>query len=169
MKAMSFEGKPTFDLTFDTGASRTSTAHRDDFVALQESSTGSFDGFASGLDIKGVGIVECVVLDDKGAETTLRLKACCVPGLKSVTRLVSPQGMKTSDGLKGSFTAHSNEDDPDSFAELHLRAGGHNWQRSVPLRTATVTHHNALVSGYVLVSGDQWRGHHGGHPLLPGV
>ena len=44
----------------------------------------------------------------------------------------------TDTGSRGSFEAHCNEDDPESFASLCLRNPGLNWQFSEPVSTLTV-------------------------------
>ena len=84
------------------------------------------DGIAEGLQIAGEGIVEYMLTTDNDTAVKMKLKAFLVPGLKE-NSLISPQGILTHDGLWGSFEAHCNDEDPDSFASLRLRNPGPDW------------------------------------------
>jgi len=142
LRSMPHEGKRAMILTFDTGASRTSTGNKNDFVELtEESSEAKLDGIAEGLKIAGAGYVEYCLKSDEGIEIVLRLKAYYVPDLDSSTRLISPQGIRTREGHKGSFVAHTNDDDPDSFSELLIKKDEPGWQRKAPLQTVTINYH----------------------------
>ena len=138
LKAMPKEGQKTVELTFDTGATRTSVGIRSDFVEFAEAQVSQkLDGIAAGLSIKGQGIVEYHMSSDEGIDFVLRLKAFYVPDLNN-TRLVSPQGIRTAEGHRGSFVAHCNDEDPNSFAELLIRHDKTGWQKSTPVHVTTV-------------------------------
>ena len=117
---MPCSGNKLCKLIFGTGAPKCATGFRDDFVEYTPlTSKVTLDGIAEGLQIAGEGIVEYMLTTINDTAVKMRLKAFLVPGLKD-THLISPQGILTHDGLRGSFEAHCNEDDPESFASLRL-------------------------------------------------
>jgi hypothetical protein len=62
----SFMGRPTVTLIFDSAASYTSICDITDFETYEEyTTTRKLDGIASGLEMKGRGIVKCVIKMDK--------------------------------------------------------------------------------------------------------
>ena len=133
-------GNQICTLILDTGASKCSTGNRNDFVdyqAFDDHNKKALDGIAAGLHIEGFGTVEYVITADDNSQITLSIQAYYVPGLAD-TRLVSPQGLVTSDGLRGSFEAHCNIDDPDSFAVLRFRKPGPYWQYNEPTLISTI-------------------------------
>ena len=50
----------------------------------------------------------------------LRVLAYYVPGLQKYLRIISPQGIHTSEGYKGSLIVHCH-DEQDNYAELNLK------------------------------------------------
>ena len=94
-------GNQICTLILDTGASKCSTGNRNDFVdyqAFDDHNKKTLDGIAAGLQIEGFGTVEYVITADDNSQITLSIQAYYVPGLAD-TRLVSPQGLVTSDDL----------------------------------------------------------------------
>ena len=55
-------------------------------------------GIAKGLEISGFGIVEYYVRSESGRMKALRAQAYYVPGLPKDLRIISPQGICTSEG-----------------------------------------------------------------------
>ena len=145
MDTFAFQGKGTVPLVYDTGASRTVSGTREDFVELDESGGdyGPLDGIAKNfpVHIKGTGMVEYLILSDSGQTLHLRMKAYCVPDLPKGLRLVAPQGLRTKDGKRGSFEAFSNDDDPDSISQLKIYDDKKGWQRSTPIEVCSIQYH----------------------------
>lgn len=135
-------GYNSFSLTFDSGASKMSTGIRSDFKEFTDTGYENIelDGIASGLKIQGTGIVHYDVVMDDGTRVTLRLKALYVPDL-ATTRLISPQGIRTSDGNPVTFMTHTNEDENDSYAELWIKKNVPGWQQHLPIHTMKI-HYN---------------------------
>ena len=66
----------TIRLTADTGASLSATAHKHDFIELDESDAPTvLKGIAKGLSIHGEGVVSYIVQDDLGENINLLCKA----------------------------------------------------------------------------------------------
>jgi len=132
--------RPSVQLVVDTGATRTSTSNREDFVTFTASGLENkqLDGIAEGLKIEGEGVVEYVVQMDDGVEYTITSDAFYVPALDRKTRLLSPQATDTKEGHKVSFTTHTNRKDPSSFAELKVIKDQPEWQFATPLSRLTV-------------------------------
>ena len=61
---------------------------------------------AKGLEISGFGVVEYYVISESGRMIALRDQAYYVPGLPKNLRIISPQGVRTSEGYKGTFIVH---------------------------------------------------------------
>ena len=59
-----------------------------------------------GLEIYGFGIVEYSVKGESGRMIVIRDQAYYVPGLPKDLRIISPQGICTSEGYKYTFLAH---------------------------------------------------------------
>ena len=85
------EPNDTFPIIWDSGASHTITPNENDFITPPRPVPGGINltGIGSGLDIKGVGEVEWVVIDREGRPKTILITAYHVPGSK--VRLLSPQ------------------------------------------------------------------------------
>ena len=77
-------------------------------------------GIAKCLDISGFWIVEYSITIESGRMIALQDQAYYVPRLPKDFRIISPQGIRTSYGFKGTFIAHCH-DDHDSYAELNLK------------------------------------------------
>ena len=79
-------------------------------------------GISKGIVISGYGIVEYSVRSESGRIIDLRYQASYVPGLPKYLRIIYPQGICTSEGYKGTFITHCN-DDHDRYAELNFKRG----------------------------------------------
>ena len=69
----------------------------------------------------------------------LRAQAYYVSGLPKNLRIISPQGIRTSEGYKGTFMDHFH-DEQDDYAELNLKEGKPGWQNSEPVERVYVNH-----------------------------
>ena len=67
----------------------------------------------------------------------LRAQAYYVPGLPKDLRIISPQGIRTSEGYKGPFIAHCH-DEQDGYAELNLKEDKPGWKKSEPVERVYV-------------------------------
>ena len=72
-----------------------------------------------GLYISGFWIVEYYVSSESESMIALRAQAYYVLGLPNYLRIISPQGILTKEGYKGTFIDHFN-DEYDSYAEGSL-------------------------------------------------
>ena len=105
----------------DTGATYSCSSNKGDFVKLEEKKLPrKLKGIAKGLEISGFGIVEYSVRNESGHMIEIWAQAYYVPGLPKDLRIISPQGIRTSEGYKGTFIAHCH-DDQDGYAELNLK------------------------------------------------
>ena len=86
---------------------------------------------AKGLEIFGFGIVEYSVRSESGRIIVLWDQAYYVPGLPKYFRIISPQGIHTSGGYKGTFIAHCHENH-DSYVGLNLKEENPGWQKAEP-------------------------------------
>ena len=77
-------------------------------------------GIAKGLDIYGFGIVEYYFRSESGRIIALQAQAYYVPGLPKDLRIISPQGILTSEGYKGTFIARCH-DEHDGYTDLNLK------------------------------------------------
>ena len=62
----------------------------------------------------------------------LRAQAYYVPGLTKDLRIISPQVIHTSEGYKGTFISHCN-DEQDGYAEINLKEDKPGWQKAEPV------------------------------------
>ena len=69
-----------------------------------------YKGIVKGLEISGFGIVEYSVRSESGRMIALRVQAYYVPGLPKDLLIIYPQGIHTSEGYKGTFIYHCNDD-----------------------------------------------------------
>ena len=69
----------------------------------------------------------------------LRSQAYYAPGLPKYLRIVSPQGICTSEGYKGTFIAHCH-DQQDGYAELNLKEDKPGWQNAEPVKRVYVNY-----------------------------
>ena len=60
-------------------------------------------GIAKGIEIYGFGIVEYSIRSESERMIALRDQAYYAPGLPKYLRIISPQGIWTSEGYKGTF------------------------------------------------------------------
>jgi hypothetical protein len=98
-------------------------------------------GIAQGLEIEGEGMVEYTLTCDDGSTVTIRAKAYFVPDL-GARRLISPQGIRSSDGNPCVFNNPTNDvEDPDSVPELHIMPKRPNWRRSPPEKIVPARYH----------------------------
>ena len=67
----------------------------------------------------------------------LRYQAYYVPGLPKDLRIISPQGIDTSEGYKGTFIAHCH-DENDRYAELNLKEYKPGWKKDEPVERVYV-------------------------------
>ena len=106
---------------FDTEATYSCSSNKGYFVKLEErKSPRNLKGIAKGLEVYGFWIVEYYVRSENGRMIALRAQAYYVPGLPKYLRIISPKGIRTSEGCKGAFIAHCN-DDHNGYAELNLK------------------------------------------------
>ena len=68
---------------------------------------------------------------------SLRAQAYYVPGLPKYLRIISPQGILTSEGYKGAFISHC-RDEQDGYVELALKEDKTGWQKSGPVERVYV-------------------------------
>ena len=94
-------------------------------------------GIAKGLEISGFGIVEYSVRSESGRMIALRDQAYYVPGLPKDLRIISPQGIHTSEGYKVTFIAHYH-DENDGYAELNFKEDKPGWQKAEPVERVYV-------------------------------
>ena len=94
-------------------------------------------GIAKGLEISGFGIVEYSVRSKSGCIIALRYQAYYVPGLPKDLRIISPQGICTSEGYKGTFIANFH-DEQDCYAEINLKEDKPGWQKAEPVERVYV-------------------------------
>ena len=124
-------------LYFDSCASHLSTPFREDFITLDESATsGTLDGIASGLEIKGTGIVRYVMQDDTGTNFTLEAQGYWVPQLKC--RLVSPQDLHTIEGNPVEYRSAPGFEGVERFADLKIKPAMRGYSDMDPLQTCTM-------------------------------
>ena len=106
---------------FDTGDTYSCSSNRGDFVKLEDKLFPKMlKGISKGLEISRFGIVEYSVRSESGRMIVLWDQAYSVPGLPKDLRIISPQGIRTSEGYKGTFISHC-PDEQDVYAELNLK------------------------------------------------
>ena len=85
-------------IIFDTGTNYSCSSKKGDFVKLEvKIFPRNIKGIAKGLEISGFGIVEDSVRSESGRIVALRYQAYYVPGLPKYLRIISPQGIRTSE------------------------------------------------------------------------
>ena len=67
-----------------------------------------------------------------GRMIALWAQAYYVPGLPKDLRIISSQGIHTSEGYKGTFIAHYH-DEQDGYEELNLKEDKLGWQKAKPV------------------------------------
>ena len=123
---------------FYTGATYSCSSNKGDFVKLGEKKyPRNLKGIAKGLEISGFGIVEYSVRSEIGCTIALRAQAYYVPGLPKNLRIISPQGICTSERYKVTFIGHFH-DEQDGYAELNLKEDKPGWQKAKPVERVYV-------------------------------
>ena len=69
----------------------------------------------------------------------LQDRAYCVPGLPKDLRISYPQGIRASEGYKGTFISHC-YDDTDSYAELKLKESMPGCHRDEPVKRVNINY-----------------------------
>jgi hypothetical protein len=136
-------GDKSCTLTYDSGASQTCVGVESDFTTLTiNSERGEIvKGIASGLEVKGEGVVTYLVESDDGIEVALNMKALFVPEIGN-----RPQGNRTASGNPWIFIVPTHDDiDPHSQPELHVKPKGENWIRAPPDHVVPL-HFNPLTN-----------------------
>ena len=130
---------------FDTGATYSCSSNKGDFLKLEEKKfPRKLKGIAKGLDIFGFGIVEYYVRSESGSMIALQAQAYYVPGLPKDLRIISPQGISTSEGYKGNFIAHCH-DEKDGYVEINLKEDKPGWQKAEPVERVYVKYEPITV------------------------
>ena len=66
----------------------------------------------------------------------LQYQAYYVPGLPKDLLIIYPQGIRKSEGYKGTFISHFH-DEHDGYAELNLKEDKPCWQKAKPVERVT--------------------------------
>ena len=118
---------------FENGSTYSCSYNKRDFVKLEEKKfPRKLKGIEKGLDISGFGIVEYYVKSESGSMIALRAQEYYVPGLPKDLRIISPQGICTSEGYKGNFIAHF-RDEQDGYTDLNLKEDKPGWKKAEPV------------------------------------
>ena len=121
---------------FYTGDTYSCSSNKGDFLKLEDNILQrNLTGIAKGL-IYGFGIVEFSIKGESGRMIALRAQAYYVTVLPNDLFIIPPQGICTSEGYKGTFLAHFN-DEHGGYAELNLRRTSHVGRRPNLLRGFT--------------------------------
>ena len=88
-----------FSIIFDTGSTYSCSSDKGDFVKLKDKTPPrKLKGISKGLEISGFGSVEYSVRSESGRMIALRAQAYYFTGLPKDLRIISPQGIHTSEG-----------------------------------------------------------------------
>ena len=98
----------------------------------EQKSPRKLKGIAKGLEISVFGIVGYSVRSESGRMIAFWDQVYYDPGLPKYLRIISPQGIHTSEGYKGTFIAHFH-DEQDGYAELNLKEDKPGWQKAEPV------------------------------------
>ena len=122
-----------FSVIFYTKDTYSCSSNKGNFVNFEDKTfSRKLKGIAKGLEIYGYGIVEYSVRSESGHMIALWDQAYYVPGLPKDLRIISPQGISTSEGYKGTFINHFH-DEYNSYAELILKKYKPGWQKDKPV------------------------------------
>ena len=117
----------SFSVIFDNGATYSCYSKKGYFVKLEEKKfPRNIKGIAKGIEISGFGIVEYSVRSQSGRMIALRSQEYYVPGLPKDLRIISPQGIRTLEGCKGTFISHCH-DEQGGYAKLNLKEDKPGW------------------------------------------
>ena len=94
-------------------------------------------GIAKGLEISGFGIVEYYVRSESGCMIALWAQSYYVPGSPKDLHIIYLQVIHTSEGYKGNFIAHCN-DEHYGYAELNLKEDNPGWQNAEPVERVII-------------------------------
>ena len=112
---------------FDTIATYLCSSNKGDFVKFEEKTPPrKLKGIAKGLDISGFGVVKYSIRSESGCMIALQDQAYYFPGLPKYLRIISPQGICTSEGYKFTFIAHCH-DEQYGYAVLNLKEDKTGW------------------------------------------
>ena len=89
-------------------------------------------GIAKYLEVYGFGIFKYAIRSESGRMISFRDQAYYVPGLPKDFRIISPQGICTSEGYCGALIARCH-DEHDIYAELNLKEDKPGWQKAEPV------------------------------------
>ena len=118
---------------FNTGATYSCSSNKRDFWKLEEKKfPRKIEGIAKGLEIYGFVIVKYSVRSESGRMIEIWAQEYYVPVLSNDLRIISPQGICTSEGYKGNFIAHCH-DEHDGYAEINLKDNKPGWQKAGPV------------------------------------
>ena len=125
---------------FYTGYTYSCSSNKGDFVKLEEKKfPRNLKGIAKSLDISGFGIVEYSVRSEIGRIIALRAQAYYVPGLPKYLHIISPQGIRTSEGYMGTFIAHVHYEQY-GYAELNLKEDKPGWKKAEPVERVYINY-----------------------------
>ena len=123
---------------FDTGYTYSCSSKKVDFVKLEDKTfQRNIKGIENGLEIYGFGIVEYYNRSTSGRMIALQYQVYYVPGLPKYLRIISPKGIHTSEGYKGTFIAHFHADH-DGYAEHNLKEYKPCWKKDEPVERVYV-------------------------------
>ena len=119
---------------FDNGATYTCYSKKVYYVKLEEKMfPRKLKGIARGLDIYRFRVVEYSVRSESERMLALRDQSYYVPGLPKYFLFISPQGIITSEGYKGTFISHCNYEH-NSYAELNFKEDKPGWKKAEPVK-----------------------------------
>ena len=99
--------------------------------------TRNLKGIEKGLEISGFGIVKYSVRSESGHMVALRDKTYYILGLPNYLRIISPQGIRTSEVYKGTFISHCHNEH-DIYADIDLKEDNPGWQKPKPIKRVCV-------------------------------
>ena len=118
---------------FETGATYSCSSNKGDFAKLEEKTPPrNLKGKAKFLEISKFGIFEYSIRSESGRMIVLQAQAYYVPGLPKDFCIMSPQGIRTSEGYKDTFISHFHGEH-DSYAELNLKEDETGWNKAKPV------------------------------------
>jgi hypothetical protein len=75
-----FSPEDSIPVVFDTGATISVSPHYDDFISWEQSAHDlTLNGITTRTQVKGAGVVEWTIRDDKGTRHKIRTRAYYVP------------------------------------------------------------------------------------------
>ena len=139
MNADTFGDGTTVKLLFDSGTSKTLTAHKEDFLRMTPLEQACpIQGIGSTVTPVGEGMVRYVVQAVNGEHITIECRAYYVPSMTPEVRLVCPHGLKTLGDKVGCFVNPSREEDPEAEARFVIYKRCKNWQDTKPVSYVSI-------------------------------